>query len=251
MSDKIAVIILAAGLGTRMKSDKAKVLHTILGRAMVLHVVETARKIAGKNIVVVIGYQAQQVRKIVSDCYQTRFALQEQQLGTGHAVSCALSQVADNIEHVIILCGDTPLLSPDTIKMLLDQHVEQNRDLSMLAVNVPNPAGYGRVILDPQGRLAGIVEEADADGKQKKINLINSGIYCVRKSFLTDALAKIDTNNVQKELYLTDIIAVGYRENRAIGVVIGNDPEEILGVNSQRELKLAEELMKRRGREIA
>jgi bifunctional UDP-N-acetylglucosamine pyrophosphorylase/glucosamine-1-phosphate N-acetyltransferase/UDP-N-acetylglucosamine pyrophosphorylase len=251
MKNKVAAVILAAGLGTRMKSDKAKVLHTILGRAMVLYVVETAQKIAGENIVVVIGYQAQQVRQIVSDCCKTQFALQEQQLGTGHAVLCAMPQISNEIEHVIILCGDTPLLSHVTLQTLLCGHLEQNRDLSLLAVNVQNPTGYGRILLDHRGQLAGIVEEADADGEVKKITLINSGIYCVRKAFLADALAKIDANNAQRELYLTDIIGVGYREDRAIGAVIGSDPEEILGVNSQVELNLAEQIMKRRDREIA
>jgi UDP-N-acetylglucosamine diphosphorylase/glucosamine-1-phosphate N-acetyltransferase len=251
MINKVAVIILAAGLGTRMKSDMAKVLHAILGRAMVLYVVETAKKIAEKNIVVVIGYQAQKVRKIILDSYQTHFALQEQQLGTGHAVLCALPQIPHDVEHVIILCGDTPLLSHGTLQTLLDGHLEENRDLSVLAVNVKNPTGYGRILRDHQGQLAGIVEEADADAVQRNITLINSGIYCVRKSFLANALAKIDANNAQKELYLTDIIGVGYREGRAMGAVIGNDPEEILGVNSQTELKLAEHILKRRGREIA
>lgn len=251
MKNKVAVIILAAGLGTRMKSDMAKVLHTILGRAMVLYVVQAARELAGKDVVVVVGYQAQQVRKTVSNCYQASFALQEKQLGTGHAVLCALPQIGKEIEQVVILCGDTPLLSYATLKALLDGHLEQNRELSVLAVDVHNPKGYGRVLLDKHGHLAGIIEEVDADEEQKKITLINSGIYCVRKSFLTDALAKIEANNAQKELYLTDIIGIGYREGQEIGAVIGSDSEEILGVNSQAELRLAEQLMKRRRPEIA
>ena len=139
MRKNVAVIILAAGMGTRMKSDKAKVLHEIQGRAMILYVVETARKIAGNNVIVVIGHQAEEVRAIVSDTAELLFAYQEQQLGTGHAVLCALPKIPKHCDHVIILCGDVPLIQPETIAALVKDHLEARRDVSLLAVEMDNP----------------------------------------------------------------------------------------------------------------
>jgi len=189
----VAVIILAAGLGTRMKSDKAKVLHEILGKAMVLYVVKTAKKVAGNNVILVIGNQAEKVREIVSEEYEAVFALQKEQLGTGHAVSCALPSLTGQIEHVLILCGDVPLIRANTLTRFTDDHLTAKRDISLLAVRIDDPAGYGRILTDENMNLTGIVEEADATEEQKKIKTINTGIYCVRKQFLTDVLQKNQT----------------------------------------------------------
>ena len=246
MYKKVAVVILAAGMGTRMKSDKAKVLHEIADRPMIVYVVETAKKIAGDNVVVVIGNQARTVRESLSGYPELLFAYQDQQLGTGHAVLCALPHIPDHCEEVIILCGDVPLIQPETIAGLVKNHLDGGRDVSLLAVEMDNPFGYGRVLVNENNSIAAIIEEADATAEQKEIRLINTGVYCINKNFLLEALPKIGTDNAQGELYLTDVIGIGYRENRKMGVQIFDDCLQIIGVNTCQDLKLVDEIMKKR-----
>lgn len=243
MINNVAVIILAAGQGTRMKSNKAKVLHEIAGRPMILYVVETAKKIAGDNVVVVVGHQAQKVRDIISESAQVHFAYQEEQLGTGHAVQCAVPGLPDGCDEVVILCGDVPLIRAETIVGLIEDHMSAARDISLLAVELENPYGYGRVLVDDNRQVFGIIEESDATAAQKKIKLINSGIYCINKTFLLQALPRIGANNAQNELYLTDIMGIGHSENKKIGVLIGSDPYEVIGVNTIQELKRVETIL--------
>jgi UDP-N-acetylglucosamine diphosphorylase/glucosamine-1-phosphate N-acetyltransferase len=246
MTSKVAAVILAAGLGKRMKSDKAKVLHEINGKPMVLYVIETAKKIVGDNIVVVIGKQAEKVSEIVSKEHKVIFALQKEQLGTGHAVKCALPFLPEYSEQVLILCGDVPLLSYNTVKRLYEEHIRSSRDISVLAVEADNPKGYGRIILDNENNVSGIVEEADATDAQKQIKTINSGIYCVKREFLEYFLNKISSNNAQSEFYLTDIIKIGYNYNKNIGAVLGQDNEELLGINSIQDLMAIERIIQKR-----
>ncbi len=243
---QVAVVILAAGLGTRMKSHKAKVLHEVLNRPMISYVVETAVAVVGDQVVVVVGHQADRVRSVASAEAEVRFAVQEQQLGTGHAVMCALPQLGREAEHVVILCGDVPLLTTVTVEKLIADHIDGHRDLTVLAVELSDPTGYGRILTDTGQNLRGIVEEADADARQKTIRLINSGIYCVQRGFLASALKRIDSDNAQGELYLTDIVGVGYREKRSLGIVVGDDADEIVGVNSVEDLRVAESLLRKR-----
>lgn len=251
MKNTIAVIILAAGLGTRMKSDKAKVLHEVAGKPMILYVVETARKIAGDDIVVVVGNQAQKVRKIISETAQLHFAHQEKQLGTAHAVLSALPYIPDHCDEVVILCGDVPLIVPETIAGLIKNHLVNSHDISLLAVELENPYGYGRILLDKNEQVFGIIEEADANPEQKCIKLINAGIYCVNKKFLNDALPKIQSNNAQEELYLTDIIAIGHQEKKKMGVILADDCSQIIGVNNCQDLAEVDKIMKERIRNIS
>jgi UDP-N-acetylglucosamine diphosphorylase/glucosamine-1-phosphate N-acetyltransferase len=251
MIKNVAVIILAAGLGTRMKSNKAKVLHEIHSRPMILYVVETARKVAGDDVIVVIGNQAEKVRAIVSETTQTLFAYQEQQLGTAHAVMCAVPHIPAHCDEVVVLCGDVPLIQPETITDLIEDHLKSARDISLLAVELENPYGYGRVEYDVKCQVCGIIEEADATDEQKQIKLINAGIYCINKRFLLDALPKIESNNAQGELYLTDIMGIGYRENKEMGVRVGNDHLQILGVNNCQDLEAVDAIMEKRMRIIS
>lgn len=246
-----AVIILAAGLGKRMKSDKAKVLHNILDRPMVMYVVETAKKVAGDDVIVVIGNQAEKVRKTVSESHKVVFALQKSQLGTGHAVICALPQIPDHIKQVIILCGDVPALTAGTVNRLLNDHKKAERDITLLAIEIDKPKGYGRVIFDKNGWAIGIVEEADATEEQKKIKTINTGIYCVKKDFLFDSLKKIRPDNIQKEFYLTDIVSVAHKERKNIGVVMGAEVEEFMGINDHNDLIKVENVMRSRSGNIS
>jgi len=246
MKNNVAVIILAAGMGTRMKSAKAKVLHEILEKPMILYVVETAKKVAGNDVILVIGNQADEVKRIVSEKAKVRYAYQDKQLGTGHAVSCALSLIPDYCEEVVILCGDVPLLTAETVMQLVDDHVKTKRDISLLAVEKDNPRGYGRVLYDDRDHVLKIVEEADANKEQKQIKMINTGIYCVRKNFLVDTVGKIKSNNAQGEFYLTDIIELGNKGEKLVGALVGNDDKEFFGINSKNELKEAEKMMKNR-----
>jgi len=239
-----AVIILAAGLGTRMKSSKAKVLHEVLGKPMVMYVVEVAKKIAGNNIVLVIGNQAEKVRKVVSEKADVLFAFQEEQLGTGHAVQCALPYISSQVREVVILCGDVPLLTDKTLSGLVEDHIKADRDLSLLAVEIENPKGYGRILIDENRQLSGIVEEADASVEQKGINIINTGIYCIKKDFLFDTVKQIKSDNVKGEFYLTDIVEIGYRNKSTMGVMIGDDWKETVGVNTKQDLMKVENIMR-------
>ncbi len=249
--EKQAVVILAAGMGKRMKSGRAKVLHEILGKPMIMYVVETANRIAGNNVVLVIGNQADKVREMVSESAEVIFALQKDQLGTGHAVSCALPYLPDHTQEVVVLCGDVPLLTFGTVMRLIKDHVKAKRDISLLAVEIDNPKGYGRVLFDKNRNVSGIIEEADASAEQKRIKTINTGIYCIKKEFLFDSLQKVKSDNVQGEFYLTDIIKIGYREGKVVGVIIGGDGEETIGVNNRHDLMTVENIMRNRLRNIS
>lgn len=242
MKEKIAVIILAAGLGKRMRSSKAKVLHEIQGRPMLAYVIDVARAIAGRSVIVVVGNQAEAVRRAVSGA-AVRYAYQDRQLGTGHAVLCALPQLPDDCEQVVVLCGDTPLLTAPTLKGLVQDHLAAGRDATLLAVELEEPQGYGRVLLNDHRQVCGIIEEADASAGQRAIRLINTGIYCVTRQFLSDALPNVTPDNAQGEFYLTDIIRIGYESGRDIGVSYGAAPREILGVNTPEDLARVEALM--------
>jgi UDP-N-acetylglucosamine diphosphorylase/glucosamine-1-phosphate N-acetyltransferase len=218
---------------------------------MVSYVVETARQVAGNNVIVVVGNQAEKVRQVVSENEDLLFAYQEKQLGTAHAVLCAVPQIPEPCTEVVILCGDVPLIRPETVSRLIDDHLEAQRDISLLAVELENPFGYGRILLDSNDQLSGIVEEADATSKQKRIKMINSGIYCVNKEFLVRALPQVRSNNAQGELYLTDIIEIGYIAKTTMGVMVGADEREILGVNNLKDLQQVDAIMKTRMRIIS
>lgn len=245
---EVTVIILAAGLGTRMKSNKAKVLHEILDKPMVMYVVDVAQKIAGDNVILVIGNQAEKVRNVVSEQANVLFALQKEQLGTGHAVRCAVPQVPSHTREVVILCGDVPLLTEKTLTGLFEDHVKADRDISLLAVEIENPKGYGRILINKSDELEGIVEEADASEEQKRLKIVNTGIYCIKKEILVDYMKKITADNVKGEFYLTDIVEIGYRNKSRMGVLVGDDWKETVGVNTPQDLMTAEDIMRDRMR---
>ena len=248
MFENVAAIILAAGLGTRMKSNKAKVLHELLGKPMVSYVVETATQVVGQDIILVVGNQAETVKALFSDTTKIGYACQEKQLGTGHAVQCALPHIPENIIDVVILYGDVPLITSKTISDLVRDHREHSHDLSVLAVEIDNPRGYGRIVFDEEMRVCGIVEESDASPDQKQIKMINTGIFCVKTEFLASALPRVRPDNAQGEIYLTDILAIGYSDNKKMGVMIGSSPTEVMGINTTEELAQVETMMRNRVR---
>src|SRR6056297_3477447 len=239
----IAAIVLSAGKGTRMKSSKAKVLHFLAGRPMISYVIETAIKVVGNDIVVVIGHQADAVRRHVSNAGQVFFAYQENQLGTGHAVQCALPELPHHIENVIILCGDVPLITEKTLNALVHTHLAHQNAVTLLGVNLEDPSGYGRLVTDPDGNVIRIVEEADATELEKGISTINSGIYCIHRGFLEQTIAQLKSDNAQNELYLTDLIEIAATNNESVGMIRAPEPLELLGINTLDDLKQLEALI--------
>jgi UDP-N-acetylglucosamine diphosphorylase/glucosamine-1-phosphate N-acetyltransferase len=242
-SEKIGIVVLAAGKGTRMNSDRAKVLHEVCGTPMIVHVAQTAAKVAAGRIVIVVGHQADAVRAAVDDASAADYAVQEEQLGTGHAVQCALPSLAGDVRHVVILCGDVPLLRPATIESLVADHFAFNRDITVLAVEMEDPTGYGRVVFDERGRFTAIVEQADADDAQLAIQTINTGIYCVERRGLGRILEKVSPDNAQGEYYLTDIVRIGVDQGMAVGALVGGDPDEVVGVNTPEDLETATKIL--------
>jgi len=235
----VAVIILAAGQGTRMRSNRAKVLHEIAGVPMIRYVVEAVLAVVD-NIVVVIGHQAEAVRKALAPYPTLRFALQEEQLGTGHAVVCAIPEVPAGIQDVVVLCGDTPLIKPTTVRALIDQHRARESHLTLITTMLADPFGYGRIVSDAHGKAMRIVEEADANESEKKIRIVNTGTYCINMAFLKKALAGLKNHNAQGEFYLTDVVERAYRDDKPAVLLEINDTIQVIGVNTTEDLVKAE-----------
>ncbi|MCP4181687.1 MAG: NTP transferase domain-containing protein, partial [bacterium] len=201
-------------------------------------------KTVDENIVIVVGHQAEKVKEVISEKLNIKYAYQEKQLGTGHAVKCAMAQISDELENIIILCGDTPLITSETLTSILDEHFNRNLDMTILTAKIEDPESYGRIIQNSDGNVINIVEETDATNEQKKINLINSGIYCVKKDCLNTSLNKIKSDNVQGEYYLPDIVEILEKGGKKIGFLNCKDINEVTGVNSNEDLIKAEKLMK-------
>jgi UDP-N-acetylglucosamine diphosphorylase/glucosamine-1-phosphate N-acetyltransferase len=242
--DDLRTIILAAGKGTRMSSDLAKVLHPLRGKPMLSYVVNVAREICSGEILVVVGHQAEDVKTRFSD-QDLIFIDQKQLLGTGHAVLQARERLANYSGTVLILCGDVPLLRASTVKSLLDCHRAAAATVTVLTTILPDPTGYGRIVKGPGGDIVQIVEERDATEEVKNIKEINTGIYCIENPFLFEALMKINNNNAQKEYYLTDIVAVACNNKLKVGTLIADDAREVMGINTQDELQMAQLLLER------
>jgi bifunctional N-acetylglucosamine-1-phosphate-uridyltransferase/glucosamine-1-phosphate-acetyltransferase GlmU-like protein len=202
---------------------------------MIRYVVETALSVID-DVVVVIGHQAEDVREALAPYPMLRFAVQEEQLGTGHAVVCAMPHVPDNIHDVVVLCGDTPLIKPITVRALIDKHRALQGYLSLLTTTLAEPFGYGRIVLDSSGNAVSIVEESDASESEKQIVLVNTGTYCINKDFLKGALAGLNDDNAQGEFYLTDVVKRAYRERKPAALLEVSDTIQVIGVNTMEEL---------------
>jgi UDP-N-acetylglucosamine diphosphorylase/glucosamine-1-phosphate N-acetyltransferase len=239
----IRTIILAAGKGTRMKTDLVKVLHPLCGKPLLSYVVEVAREIASEEITVVVGYQAETVKEIFKGQNLT-FVEQREQLGTGHAVLQARGIFENYRGNILIVSGDVPLLRPSTARSLFDCHRTSLATVTVLTTILPDPAGYGRIVKASTGDFLRIVEERDATDEEKKIKEINTGIYCVESSFLFKALMMINNNNAQKEYYLTDIVAVARQLDCLVGTLVAGDYREVMGINTREELERAHLFMK-------
>ena len=235
----LAVVILAAGKGTRMKSDKAKVLHEICGRPMVCYPLDVALALRAERIVVVVGHQADAVREAVETAFpraKIDFALQREQNGTGHAVLQAKKALRGFDGDVLILSGDAPLLRAATVREFRKQHRATKADLTVLTTAVDDPTGYGRCIVNRDGRLERIVEHRDATPSERRVDEINGGIYLIGAKLLWRNLAKVGTQNDQGEMYLTDVVAPANEAGGNVRCFEAANPDEVLGVNSRVEL---------------
>ena len=244
MKQDVIALVLAAGKGTRMKSDKSKLVHKIYGKELVKRVVETAQKSGVDEVVAVVGYKKEQVQLVLGE--SVKYAYQEEMLGTGHAVLQAEEYLKDKQGKVVVLNGDVPILRPETVKKLIKKSVDNKEYATVLTAIYSNPTGYGRIVRDVGGNIKGIVEEKDATEDQKKIQEINAGIYCFDIQELLKALKKIKPNNVQNEYYITDVIKIMNEEGLKTGAVIVEDNTEILGVNDKMQLELLTKVLKLR-----
>ena len=239
---KAAAVILAAGKGKRMKSDLPKVLHQIHGRYLVDYVIENVKATGVSEIVLVIGHKHGLVRQKLAD-RGVKFALQEPQLGTGHAVQMAVPALGDFTGDLLILCGDMPLVSQKTIRRLLETRRNSGAAAVVLTVKLENPGSYGRIVRDPDGFLKAIVEYRDADELTRTINEVNTGAFCFDYQALRQVLSKLKTENVQSEYYLTDTIALLKQNGLKVAALVTDDSKEGLGMNSVEELAILESLI--------
>ncbi|MEO0374142.1 MAG: bifunctional UDP-N-acetylglucosamine diphosphorylase/glucosamine-1-phosphate N-acetyltransferase GlmU [Cyanobacteria bacterium P01_A01_bin.17] len=238
----IAVAILAAGKGTRMKSSLPKVLHQLGGRSLVERVLMSATDLNPSRSLVIVGYEADQVRSDLQTLPNLEFIEQTQQLGTGHAVQQVLPHLEGFDGDLLVLNGDVPLLRPQTLQNLLQTHQKHGNAATILTAQLDNPSGYGRVFCDQNYRLQEIIEHRDCTPEQRQNQRINAGIYCFRWSALAEVLPKLTANNDQKEYYITD--AVNYLD--PVMVVDAEDEQEILGINDRKQLATAAKVLQNR-----
>ncbi len=242
----IKAIVLAAGKGTRMKSETPKVLHEIYGKTLLGYVLDSVNGITNENFVIV-GHHAQEVEKFVEKNYaNTRSVLQSPQLGTGHAVSMAAPMLENYEGLVLVLCGDTPLITAETLQKFIDFHKSSNSDLTLMSTIFDDPTNYGRIIRNPDNSVKCIVEEKDATDEQKSIKEVNAGIYCLDWKKVKNAFSQLTSNNAQGEYYLTDIIEWGKKNSLSVNAFILEDNEEIYGINSRLNLAQAFKYMTKR-----
>lgn len=241
-----AVVVLAAGAGTRMKSKKSKVLHEVAGKALLSHAVSAAAALVPEHLVVVVGHQREQVEEHLGkldESITTR--VQTEQKGTGHAVQCGLEGLEDLTGDIVVTYGDVPMLTGDTLRQLVAVHRAKGNAITVMTANVDDPTGYGRILRDGD-RVRGIVEHKDASEEQRAIREINSGIYVFEAQTLRDGLASLNTDNVQGELYLTDVLTHANGNGKAVGAYVVEDLWQTEGVNDRVQLARMNAEMNRR-----
>ena len=244
MEQDVAAVILAAGKGTRMKSNKSKLVHKIYGKELVKRVVETAKKAEIEDVIAVVGYKKEQVQEVLGDT--VKYAIQEEMLGTGHAVLQAENYLKNKNGKVVVLNGDAPIIRPETIKNLIQKSIDNKEYATLVTAIYDNPTGYGRIIRDIGGSVQEIVEEKDASEEQKQIQEINAGIYCFDIQELLKALKELKPDNAQGELYLTDIVKIMNKKGLKTGAITVKDNTEILGVNDRIQLEMLTKVLQKR-----
>ncbi len=242
MEKEISAVVLAAGKGTRMKTNKSKVVHKIYGKELVKRVVETAYKAGITDIITVVGHKREEVEAVLGD--SVKYAYQEELLGTGHTVMQAIPYLKGKKGKVVVLYGDVPLIRPETLKKLISKSIMDREYATILTAICDNPEGYGRVVRDIGGNVKAIVEEKDATEEEKYITEINAGVYCFDIEELLLALEQLTPNNAQGEYYLTDVIKIMNEKGLKTGAIIVEDNTEILGVNDRAQLEMLTRILK-------
>lgn len=243
---KLQVAVLAAGKGKRMKSRLPKVLHPVLGKSMLMHVLQTVEELRPRAIAVVTGHESEMVRSHVGQPRNLDWVIQDKQLGTAHAVQQCEHVIARDARDVLIVCGDTPLLRCSTLESLVREHRQSGASVTFLSTILEDPFGYGRVIRNQDNEIVAIVEEKDASEAQRGIREVTSGIYIVNRNELFELLHKIENRNAQKEYYLPDIVPLALAANLKVHSVHMDDPTEIQGINDRQQLALAEKILQQR-----
>src|SRR5213593_141405 len=246
----LCVVILAAGKGTRMVSNRAKVLHTVCGVPMLRMIYNAAAGLEPDEIFVVIGYDADRVRETLEGL-PVQFIAQTEQLGTGHAVMAARERLSNRAGDVVVLFGDTPRIQSSTLRKMVEHHRRKGAVTTLITGRADNPFGYGRILRDSKGEIEAIVEEKDATPEQRRITEVNPGFYCFQIPPLLDALGKLTSENVQKEYYITDLVGIQRKEGRKVEPILHDNFEELLGINSRRELvELSKALWRQRNLDL-
>jgi bifunctional UDP-N-acetylglucosamine pyrophosphorylase/glucosamine-1-phosphate N-acetyltransferase len=246
-SKPLNVLVMAAGLGTRMKSNRAKVLHQLGGLPLITHVTRAAQTLDPESIIVIVGHQAEEVEKVVREETGdlSAFALQAQQRGTGDAVEAARSLLENSESLTVVLSGDVPMIKAETLNKLVAHQRSTNSDCTILTVRLENPTGYGRVVRDEHDAFVRIVEQKDATDEQRQIKEINSGIYCFDTRKLFSALRSVQPANQQGEYYLTDVPEILLKNSGVVSCFVHTDPREVSGINTRAELAEFENLLRR------
>lgn len=237
-------VVLAAGQGTRMKSDLYKVLHPVAGKPMVQHVVDQLQSVHLDEIVTIVGFGSEQVKEQIGS--QSKFVIQKEQLGTGHAVKQAENVLNSYAGTTIVVSGDTPLITSETYQALLEHHEQSGAKATVLTTNAPDPTGYGRVIRNQAGEVEKIVEHKDANATERQVNEINTGTYCFDNQTLFQSLQEVSNDNAQGEYYLPDVMEIIRDRGQTVSAYLTSDYEETLGVNDRVALSHAEKAMKKR-----
>jgi bifunctional UDP-N-acetylglucosamine pyrophosphorylase/glucosamine-1-phosphate N-acetyltransferase len=238
---KLAAVVLAAGQGTRMKSSLPKVLHPIAGRPMIDYVLDAVAALVPDKPVVVVGHGADLVRQRVGDA--ATFVLQEEQLGTGHAVLQAREVLQDRADHILVLNGDMPLLTAETVRSLAAAHTARSATITLLTCKLEDPMGFGRILRDEHGSVVGIVEEHEATAEQQSIDELNAGVYCFDAAWLWEHLPRLE-QSPKGEHYLTDVVQMAVDERREVQAIDVGDPEETLGINDRSHLARVEAVVR-------
>lgn len=236
-----SAIILAAGKGSRMKSELPKVLHRLNGKPMVQYVLEACQSANVENLVLVVGHKAKSVINEIGEHYT--YALQEEQLGTGHAVMCTREFLENKEGTTLVLCGDTPLITSETISKLIEMHETNNSSATILTTVLDNPTGYGRIMRNEKGQVAKVVEEKDTNDIEKKVKEVNTGTCCFNNKMLFDYLSKINNHNAQGEYYITDVIELLVEKGEKV-LACETNSDEAVGINTIETLKEVEEKLK-------